>query len=73
MAKIIYQPHCSDCGAVIFDDVAIRKTLLDCEMNLKQEITDIEPFRCPVCGNMFETIEIRPPREEISEIEYGKT
>lgn len=65
MARIIYQPHCSECGAIIPNEIVYKKLVQDCGVNtLKRELTVIEPLRCSTCGNFFDCIEIEPPKEE---------
>lgn len=61
MARIIYIPHCSKCGAVINDKVMYET------INLKNFIgnnyTSIYPIQCKTCGEYFDCIEITPPTD----------
>ena len=59
MARIVYKPHCSECGAVINDEVMYET------INLKNFIgdnyTNIYTMKCKTCGAYFDCIEITPP------------
>lgn len=66
MGAIIYKPHCSKCGAVINQEITykivgeIGKTHL-----FGRYLVGINPIKCARCGEVFETIEIPMPKEEI--------
>ena len=62
MAQIVYKPHCSNCGAVINDEI---KYIINKIKNITP-ITpiDIYPCKCPCCGKYFDSIIIKPPKKE---------
>ena len=65
MARIIYKPHCSTCGAVINGDIMYETiTLPTSEYSIfNHEYTNIYPTRCESCGEYFDCIEIKPPTD----------
>jgi predicted Zn-ribbon and HTH transcriptional regulator len=65
MARIVYKPHCSKCGAVINDDVVYETITLplDEDSLFNHEYTNIYPARCKTCGEYFDCIEITPPMD----------
>lgn len=63
MGEIVYKPHCGKCGAIIEPKVKYMTVAVLCRFG---KFIDIEPNRCPYCGEVFETIEIPMP-EEIKE------
>lgn len=70
MARIIYKPHCSECGEVINDEVMYET------INLKNFIgdsyTNIYPMKCKTCGAYFNCIEIKPPINLTKEEDYDR-
>ena len=70
MARIIYKPHCSECGAVINDKIMYET------INLKNFIgdnyTNIYPMKCKTCGAYFDCIEITPPTNLTKEKDYDR-
>lgn len=67
MARIVYKPHCSECGAVINDEVMYKKIKLEVEKGMDwrfgDEYTNIYPTRCKSCGEYFNYIEIKLPAD----------
>lgn len=64
MCRIIYKPHCSNCGAIIEDEVAYGYNMLDkLDFTIGTEFW-ICPKRCKSCGEKFEAIELKPPKYE---------
>lgn len=63
MARIIYKPHCSKCGAVINDEVMYETITLPLDKYnpFNYEYTNIYPTKCKTCGEYFDCIEIIPP------------
>ena len=66
MARIIYKPHCSECGAIIEARPMCEKIKLipleGCHPRLlDDEYTNIYPQICKSCGTYFDCIEITPP------------
>lgn len=65
MARIIYKPHCSKCGAVINDEVMYETIKMEAlekdKISFVNEYTNIYPTRCKTCGEYFDCIEITPP------------
>ena len=64
MSQIVYKPHCSNCGAVIYDEIKYIEHVI---INKITNITpvDIFPYKCPYCGKYFDSIIIeRPPKKE---------
>lgn len=61
MGRIIYKPHCAECGALINDEVIYRRLEL---INPKNCFFEIKPNRCESCGAWFEAIAIPMPKEK---------
>ncbi len=64
--KIVYKPHCGNCGAPINDDVSyqdIYERLTESAL-AHRVFTEIQPYRCYCCGVPFNCIEITPPEKE---------
>lgn len=62
MAQIVYKPHCSNCGAVIYDEITYIEHVI---INKIKNITPIiSPCKCPYCGKYFDSIIIKPPKKE---------
>lgn len=63
MAQIVYKPHCSNCGAVINDEIKYIEHVI---INKIKNITpiNISPYTCPCCGKYFDSIIIKPPKKE---------
>jgi len=68
MAKIMFLPTCTNCGAILYSeniDVVTEGELLQPEVGRYQRklITTIEPGRCPWCQEPFDQILCvqRPP------------
>ena len=77
MARIIYKPHCSKCGAVINDKVMYKTIeLVKLEKGIGwcfgNEYTSIYPSHCEVCGEYFDCIEITPPINLTKEEDYDR-
>lgn len=66
MAQIVYKPHCSNCGAVINDEIKYIEYTERVIINKIKNITpiDIFPYKCPCCGKYFDSIIIKPPKKE---------
>lgn len=68
MTRIVYKPHCANCGALINDDVKFKKTIVERTIANKffypDKLYDISPYRCENCGEFFEAIEIKQPEYE---------
>jgi len=65
MGTIIYKPHCGKCGAIITQEITYRRVAEEIAKNCLYSgyFIDIEPNRCPCCGEVFGTIEIPIPKE----------
>lgn len=65
MARIVYKPHCSECGALINDEVMYEKIELEALKErgdfIREFINILRPTKCEVCGEYFDCIEITPP------------
>ena len=64
MARIVYKPHCSECGAVINDDIMYETIILPLgeeDSILNYKYTNVYPMECKTCGAHFDCIEITPP------------
>ena len=78
MARIIYKPHCSECGALINDEIMYEKIKLDVferygfTKYIDDELTNIYPTKCKACGEYFDCIEITPPTNLTREREYDR-
>ena len=76
MARIIYKPHCSECGALINDEVMYKEIKLEVEKGIGwrfgDEYTNIYPTRCKSCGEYFNGIEITPPTNLTKEKDYDR-
>ena len=63
MARIVYKPQCSECGAVINDEVMYEtikfEKLERNKFSFVNEYTRIYPSHCEVCGEYFDCIEIK--------------
>lgn len=64
MCRIIYKPHCSNCGAIIEDEVVYGYNILDMPDFMIRIEPWVYPNRCKSCGEIFETIELKPPKYE---------
>lgn len=66
MAQIVYKPHCSNCGAVINDEIKYIEHVIINKIKNITPITpiDIFPYKCPYCGKYFDSIIIKPPKKE---------
>ena len=65
MTKIEYKPHCAKCGTLINAEVTYGK-IIHRNRNLMLRLLDdieINPRRCNNCGEIFDGITIRPPKE----------
>lgn len=66
--KIIYKPHCGNCGALINNDIRgveysdIYEKSTD-KMLYKKLYTQVFPVRCTNCGAIFNCIEIPMPKK----------
>lgn len=64
MANIVFLPVCSDCNAIIFDEVDYRRELLErFDSTIINQV--ITPYKCPVCGKLFNKI-VMPTKLSIS-------
>lgn len=63
--KIVYKPHCGNCGSLIDMEVAYRYVYeKDTETMLANMVcTEVYPDRCDNCGATFNTIEIQMPKQ----------
>jgi DNA-directed RNA polymerase subunit RPC12/RpoP len=67
MTKIEYKPHCGKCGALINEEVTYRDIVIEGESIRDYSYLSgvaIEPYRCSHCGEMFDRIEIRIPKND---------
>lgn len=68
MTKIVYKPHCANCGALIDKDISCKQTVIERAAANRyfypDTIYDISPYRCEKCGEIFEGIEIKRPEYE---------
>lgn len=71
MASIIYKPVCSECGAIITDEVyGIRYTSFNDKVKYKfLHGTGVSPSVCKNCGTGFDSIIIEKPEIEVKEME----
>ena len=72
MARIIYKPRCSECGALINDEIMYEKIKLGVFKYIDDELANIYPTKCKVCGEYFDCIEITPPTNLTREREYDR-
>lgn len=58
MAEILYKPVCSDCGAIIDDEVyGVRcKTIVENNRYRLYNGSCIHPARCEKCGAWFDSV-----------------
>ena len=65
MEHIIYRPHCSKCGGIIYEKVAYTKIIEEISHNLLQERSEVmvQPYKCSYCGAQFDCIKIPVPEE----------
>ena len=72
MAKIVYVPHCARCGALIDEEVAYSYiTIKDKKLgNLYLNHTEITPYSCKNCGEVFDGIKIIKPKRIESKDEW---
>lgn len=64
MAQIVYKPHCSNCGAVIYDEITYIEYVIINKIITYTTSIDISPYKCPCCGKCFDSIIIKPPKKE---------
>ena len=62
MAKIIYRPHCSECGALIAEKVSCQEIISDDRPHHLINVS-INPSKCECCGEDFMNIQIDLPEE----------
>lgn len=64
LAKIIYKPHCGECGHLIDTEVTYQDVYTSpTEVMLSKRICSyIYPNKCAFCGVSFENIQIEPPK-----------
>ena len=75
MARIVYKPHCSECGAVINDDIMYETIILPLgeeDSILNYKYTNVYPMKCKTCGAYFDCIEITPPINLTKEEDYDR-
>lgn len=66
MTKIEYKPHCGKCGALIDEEVMYRDIVIEGKSIRDYSYLSgavIEPYRCSYCGEIFNRIEVRPPKK----------
>ena len=70
MGKIIYKPHCSNCGTLITEKVQYRNinNINSYSNNGINSYTEIYPNRCSSCGQPFDGVKI-PTSEELASIQ----
>ena len=65
MTAIEYKPHCSNCGAIIDEEVKYRDVDIAFERKLRSHLflnnIEIDPHRCKNCGKTFCRIEMEMP------------
>ena len=67
MTKIEYKPHCGKCGALIDEEVTYRNVVIEGKsIRDYSYLSDavIEPYRCSYCGEMFDRIEVKIPKND---------
>lgn len=69
MTKIVYLPHCARCGALINEEVTYSDEVIKDKASSKLYLrkTEISPYSCKNCGEIFDVIEIKVPRMENKE------
>lgn len=71
MTTIEYKPHCANCGALIDEEVTYSEIISEHRTGLRLLTPDgieINPYRCNHCGEFFDGITIRQPRNVGPEI-----
>lgn len=67
MGRIVYKPHCAKCGALIEQNVQFKRyeNMLKLNKNLQYKMNDyvFSPYRCKVCGEIFDSAEVQIPEE----------
>lgn len=67
MSKIIYKPHCGQCGALIEQKIQIKRATLEVGDHVpilyRSPYYKFDPYRCDVCGATFDSAEFQPPKE----------
>lgn len=67
MTKIEYKPHCGKCGALINEEVTYAHIINESStISNYSSLSDVEinPWRCSYCGEIFNLIEIKMPKED---------
>ena len=67
MTKIEYKPHCGKCGALIDEEVTYRNVVIEGKSIRDYSYLSgvvIEPYRCSYCGEMFDRIEVKIPKND---------
>lgn len=67
MTKIEYKPHCGKCGALIDEEVTYRNIVIEGKSIRDYSYLSgivIEPYRCSYCGEMFDRIEVKIPKND---------
>ena len=67
MSKIVYKPHCEQCGALIEQKIQIKRTVLEIGNSIHwiyhpADYT-FDPHQCENCGAIFDLAEFQPPEE----------
>ena len=68
MSKIVYKPHCEQCGSLIEQNIQFKRITLqvgDSTRWLYNSTLDYEfnPFQCKICGAVFDSAEVQLPEE----------
>ena len=69
MSKIVYKPHCEQCGSLIKQNVQYRRITFEGDYHRNSYLAsrpalyEFYPYRCEVCGAVFDSAEVRPPKE----------
>lgn len=70
MATIVYKPVCSNCGAIITDEVyGIEYISSDKTTYMRHKDVGISPSVCKECGALFESIMITKTEIDIQEVQ----
>ena len=67
MSKIIYKPHCEQCGALIEQKIQIKRIVREIGDSIRwiyhTTCYEFDPYQCENCGATFDSAEFQPPEE----------
>lgn len=64
MGAIVYRPHCEKCGALINQEIQLKRFVYETgNLHLPTSYYEFTPFRCKHCGEVFDSAIFRQPEE----------